>query len=547
MPAVKLLSNGKYHVALGETGSGQSWWNEIAITRRREDAAIDAYGTFIYVHDTSTSSLWSIGAQPTCATAAATSAEFTRSPISLTSRCAGIEARMEIAVAAGADLEWRRVRFRNHSSERRELTASSLAELVLAPASTDSAHPAFNKLFVVTDIDAELGVVLATRRPSKPADSTAWVFHQAFAHAHPCTFSFESDRMRFIGRGRSVAAPAALLSDEPLSGTAGSVLDPVAAIRAAFALEPGESCSVQWVTGVAASRDECLTLARRCTDEGYGDAVFTQVDAYRAKTLERLQATESDARVYEKLAGALLYAGAALRGDAATIAANERGQSSLWAYGISGDVPIVLLLADTAAALTAARQLVRAQAFWAAHGIKSELMIAAGGAAAADPAFTDRLRGAVAEGGGSDRLDKPFGIFVRDLAAMDPADRILLQSAARIVITGSAGSLAEQVERGEAAAPVSTPSASPATLRPPKAPTPRALEQRPWYPWPTTSWPSTAMAASAPMAANTWSSRRRRSRRRCRGSTSSPMPTSARCSPRAAAPRPGAKTRTSFV
>ena len=460
MPAIKLLSNGKYHVRLCETGGGQSHWTDMAITRRREDASLDAYGTFLYVHDATRSSLWSVGAQPTCAALAETTIDFDRNPASFTTRCEGIEARMEVAVSADADLEWRRVRFINLSSQRRRLGATSLLELVLAPDGVDSAHPAFNKLFVVTAIDPKLGVVLATRRPSKPADSTAWVFHQAITRGKACAFSFESERMRFLGRGHSAGAPAALLKGEPLSGTAGSVLDPIAAIRAAFVLEPGGDCTVDWVTGVAASREDCIAMARRCRGQGYGDHVFTQADVFRRQTLQTLQAGEAEGRLYEALAGALLYCAAALRAPAETIAENERGQSSLWAYGISGDVPIVLLLADTAAATGAARHLVQAQAFWAAHGLKSELMIAAGTASSSDAALTERLRGAITEAGGGERLDKPFGVFVRDLAAIDPADRILLQSAARIVVAGSDGSLAEQVERAVRTPGMSTSQAS---------------------------------------------------------------------------------------
>ena len=459
MPDVKLLSNGKYHVMVTAEGSGYSRWHGLAVTRWREDATLDDGGTFFYLRDADEGVVWSATARPTGSASHACIARFGTSQPTFSRRDHEIEVTTSIAVATDDDVELRRVRITNLSSRRRMLCATSFAEIVLSPPATDSAHPAFSKMFVETQIDPELGAIVATRRPSAPDDARSWFFHEAVVQGVGSDMSYETDRMRFIGRGRSSAAPEALLDNQALSGHAGPVLDAIAATRLPLALEAKASCTIDWFTGIAGSRADCAALARKCRDAGAGDRLLEQGGQYREATLQRIGASAADALVYEHLAGAILYAEAAWRADAAEIARNRRGQSALWGFGISGDVPVVLLQVASAEHLGLVRQLVQAHSFWSAHGIETELMIMSGPAEAAPPALLEQVQRAVGESGEGGLLGKPGGIFLRDDATLDDGDRTLLMSVARVVVTGAAGSLAEQIERNRRPANATQPAA----------------------------------------------------------------------------------------
>ena len=63
------------------------------------------------------------------------------------------------------------------------------------------------------------------------------------------TISFETDRSKFIGRGNSLSRPVAMTDSSTLSDTAGSVLDPIVAIRCTITLEPQETAGVNIFTG----------------------------------------------------------------------------------------------------------------------------------------------------------------------------------------------------------------------------------------------------------------------------------------------------------
>lgn len=446
MPDVKLLSNGSYHVMLTAEGSGYSRWRGQAVTRWREDAALGDGGTFFYLRDAVEGAVWSATARPVRGASHDCIARFD-ADFATFFRC-DHEIEVTCSVAVGAeDVELRRLRITNLSSLPRTLSATSFAEIVLSPPSTDSAHPAFSKMFVETEIDVALGAIVATRRPSAPADMRCWYFHEAVVDGGNGSVSYETDRMRFIGRGRDAAAPQALLTDAPLSGHAGPVLDAIAAIRVPFTLAAGAACTIDWFTGIAGSRDGCAALARKCRGAGAGDRLLEHAGRYREATLQRIGASAADALLYERLAGAVLYAQASLRAEASEIAQNRRGQSALWRFGISGDVPVVLLQVQDAERLGLVQQFVQAHAFWGAHGIKSELMIVSGAAGAAQPQLLAQAQQTIDASGGTGLVGKPGGIFVRDDAALDDGDRTLLKSAARIVVADSWEDLQQRLGR----------------------------------------------------------------------------------------------------
>ncbi|HEX7441511.1 MAG TPA: cyclic beta 1-2 glucan synthetase, partial [Caldimonas sp.] len=456
MPRVKLLSNGTYHVMVTAAGSGYSRWHGLAVTRWWEDAALEGAGTFLYLRDADDGHVWSVTAAPIARPGETTEsgvAHFGAPAATFSRRDRDIEARMDIAVATDDDVELRRVRITNRSARRKRLSATSYAEIVLAPPAIDSAHLAFSKMFVETEIDAELGAIVVTRRPSAPGDARSWLFHEAVAKGGGGDVSYETDRMRFLGRGRNAAEPAALLDGEPLSGHAGPVLDAIVAIRVALALDAGASCTVDWFTGIAQSRAACTALARKCRAAGAGDRIFEHGAAQPKALLQRIGATPAEAALFERLAGSILHAGAGLRGDADEISKNRRGQSALWGFGLSGDAPIVLVKVASGEHLELVRQLVRAHAFWGAHGIETELVIVSGPVEPTLPPLLEQVRHAVGDSGGADLAGKPGGIFVRDDATLDDGDRTLLASVARIILSGPAGGLADQLERSRRLVP----------------------------------------------------------------------------------------------
>ncbi|WP_323506973.1 MULTISPECIES: glucoamylase family protein [unclassified Glaciimonas] len=470
IPEVQLLSNGRYHVMVSNAGGGASRWRDLAVSRWHEDTTCDNWGTFCYVRDLISGTYWSSTFQPTRKLAQDYEVIFSEGRAEFRRRDSGegydIEMHTEIVVSPEDDIELRRTRITNRSRNRRSIDITSYSEVVLAPAAADSAHPAFSNLFVQTEILPDQRAILCTRRPRSIDEKMPWMFHLMAAHgAKIDIISYETDRMQFIGRGRSINAPQAMLNQDPLSGSQGSVLDPVVAIRYRITLAAEQTVTIDMVTGASETRDVCLTLIDKYQDRHLADRVFDLSWTHSQVILRQINATETDAQLYGRLANSIIYANSALRADASILIKNTRGQSGLWSYAISGDLPIVLLQIKDVANIELVRQLVQAHSYWRLKGLAVDLVIWNEDHAGYRQLLQDQIMGLIAAGIEGHVIDRPGGIFVRPGDQIANEDRILLHSVARIVLTDSGGTLAEQINRRsviESRVPRLTASRSPA-------------------------------------------------------------------------------------
>jgi cyclic beta-1,2-glucan synthetase len=445
-PEVQLLSNGRYHVMVTNAGGGYSRWKDIAVTRWREDTTSDNWGTFCYIRDVASGEFWSSAHQPTLKRSDNYEAIFSEARVEFRRRDHYLDTHAEIVVSSEDDIELRRVRITNRSRQRRTVDVTSYTEVVLAPSAADALHPAFSNLFVETEIIDQRHAILCNRRPRSLDEKAPWMFHLMAAHgAQIEEISYETDRMRFIGRGNTIANPEAMRNLAPLSGSHGSVLDPIVAIRYRITLDPEESATINIVTGIGETRDSCLSLVEKYQDRGLADRVFDVAWTHSQVVLRQINATEADAQLYGRLANSIIYANSSLRADASVLIKNRRGQSGLWGYAISGDLPIVLLQIRDVANIDLVRQLVQAHAYWRLKGLAVDLVIWNEDYAGYRQLLQEQILGLIAAGIEANVIDRPGGIFVRPAEQIANEDRILFQSVARAIILDSRGDLAEQI------------------------------------------------------------------------------------------------------
>ena len=446
-PALQLLSNGRYHVMLNSAGGGYSRCRELAVTRWHEDATSDAWGQFCYLRDVASGEFWSTSLQPSLRKPAGYEAIFSDARAEFRSREMDFDVHAEIVVSPEDDIELRRTTIHNRSRNTRTIELTSYSEVVLAPAIADALHPAFSKLFVQTELVRPLQAIICTRRPRAADEAVPWLCHLMAIHdADAHAISYETDRSRFLGRGNCLARPAAMLA-EHLSDSEGSVLDPVVSIRCRVTLEPDQQVTVDVVTGMGDSRQACIGLIEKYRDRRLADRVFDLAWTHSQVLLRQLNATQSEAQLFERLAGSIVYATSAMRAPAAVLAKNRRSQSSLWGHSVSGDLPVVLVQISDAANIDLVRQMVLAHAYWRLKGLAVDLVIWNEDRAGYRQHLQDLIMGLIAGGLEASLIDKPGGIFVRPAHQISSEDRILMQSVARVILSDDKGSLADQVGR----------------------------------------------------------------------------------------------------
>ncbi len=530
-PIVHLLSNGQYSVMVTNAGGGYSAWRDLAVTRWCEDRTRDAWGQFVYVRDARTGRVWSAARNPVGAPADSYEVVFSADKAEFHRRDDGIESLLEITVSPENAAEVRRLTLTNLGSQPRELEVTSYAEPVLAPPRADLAHPAFGKLFLETELLPAESALLCRRRPRAAEQQPLWGVHAMAVDGTALgPVEYETDRARFLGRGRTPAAPAALDPGARLSGTTGPVLDPVFSLRRRVRVAPGASVSVAFTTAVATTREEALALADQYHDPHGVMRAFELAWAHSQVQLRHLRLSPEEIQLYGRLAAHIIYAGPALRSPAHVLAANRQGQPGLWRQGISGDRPIVLVRVAEPEELGIVRQLLQAHAYWRLHGLVVDLVVLNEHPTSYLEEVQQQIQNLVRASDSHGLVDQPGGVFVRKAVNIADDDRVLLLTAARVVLAGDRGSLASQAEGRER---VLTLSPKLTALSPEGRGGKGCSSIMAW-------------AASAPTAASTscgWAKRPggRRCRRR-RGPMSSPTRASASSSPRRAPATPGPAT-----
>ena len=450
-PTAHLLSNGNYGVMLTATGEGSSRWRDMAITRWRTDAAKAALGSFLFLRDTASGELWSAGVQPTRAGSDLHRTVFSEHQAAFTHQTPRLTTLTEVVVSAEDDAEARRVTLTNIGRRAREIDVTSYAELVLAPPSADEAHPAFSKMFVVTDYLPELGVIIATRRRRSPTDREVWAAHIAVVEGEDTApIQIETDRAKFIGRGRDIASAA--MVDQPLSGTTGTVLDPIFSIRRRVSVPAGGTTRVTFWTMVADTPDALLDLVDRHRDASAFARAATLAWTQAQVQLRHLGISHADAADFQTLGGMLTRNDARLRASPAQIVSGAAPQSALWALGISGDLPIVLLRIDDAADISALHQAISAHEYWQMHQQAVDLVVLNDRTSSYVQDLQIAIESAVRAARSRPRatgIHSPANGTIHALRTdlLNPGAREHLISVARAVLVANRGDLASQLER----------------------------------------------------------------------------------------------------
>jgi len=448
IPQVQLLSNGRYHVMITNAGAGYSRWKNMAVTRWREDATRDNWGTFCYVRDLKNGVYWSIAHQPTLNKSDKYEVAFTHGHVDIRTINNQLEAHTEMMVSPEDDIEIRRTHITNRSNTRRTIEVTSYAEVVLASAASDLMQPAFSNLFVQTEIIPLRHAIRCTRRPRSAEEKSPWLFHlMTMQGKDPEEVSYETDRMEFIGRGNTTVNPQTMNRSGPLDGNQGSVLDPIVAIRYKITLDPEEAVVMDMVMGIAETKEACQALIDKYQDKHHKDRVFELAWTHSQVVLRQINASEADAQLYGRLASSILFANAAFRADPAILINNHRGQSGLWGYSISGDLPIVLLKMEKQENMQLVQQLVQAHAFWRLSGLAVDLVIWNEEHGGYRQVFQNEIQALVPV----ELRDRTGGIFLRASDQISNEDRILFETVARINISDNGGTLADHVKRKQPA------------------------------------------------------------------------------------------------
>ncbi|MHB1355170.1 MAG: GH36-type glycosyl hydrolase domain-containing protein [Anaerolineae bacterium] len=459
IPQLNLLSNGHYSVVLSNMGAGFSTWRGVDLTRWQSDGVLDPWGTWIYIQDlehvpagsSDGGKLWSAGFQPIPGNAAnmqvtysAHTALFRRSENDLTST-------MEVTVSPDDPVEIRRLHLHNTCDRPRHLRLTSYGEVILTQQSADTRHPAFNKLFIESEFVPELDLQIFKRRPRSDQENPVYMAHMLvvkgqgeFSSRHNAVHH-EADRVRFVGRGRTLRSPAALVSEHYLTGTTGATLDPIFALGQEIELDPHESAELAYLTFAGDSREAILALARRYRMWDLLEQSFNQASIAAQTWLGKENYTTQTLTNTLQVFSALLYPFKEVRALPGVVAANQLSQSGLWRFGISGDYPIILVKLYDPKQLDLVREAIQIHEFLRSRRFMVDVVILNHQQTDYGADLHGMLHSLVSKLDAEQWLSQRGGIFILYADQINPEERTLLQTAGRVILEGERGSLGAQM------------------------------------------------------------------------------------------------------
>ena len=447
VPKVHLYGNGRYALMISNSGAGYSRWNQFALTRWRSDSTLDEWGSFLYLRDVRTNTVWAATPQPLNGTLGKSSATFSEDRADFYRSVLGLETVMSVTVSPEDDVELRRLTIVNRTVRSRLIEITSFMELVLAPDAADAAHPAFSKMFVETAREDD--VLVAHRRPRSPNDPPVWMAHMLVGGTG--MVKVETDRGVFLGRGNTQHDPAAMRRE--LTGSEGAVLDPVFSIRCRETLDARERRELVFLTIAADSREALMALVSKYRRKELAARAFELAWTHAELQFRFLQIGPGAALSYQELAGCLLYPNPRMRPSPSRLGLNRLGQSALWTYGISGDLPMLTVTIAESLNLSLIRELLVAHTYWRVRGFHADLIILNQELPTYERPLHLQLQRQIDAFAREAGPGHAGGIFLLDWHLVPEEHRNLLFAASHVVLSGSRGSLQRQLAGIETLAP----------------------------------------------------------------------------------------------
>lgn len=445
LPRTHVLSNGNYFTMVTDQGSGYSRSKTTALSRWRDDGTLDGFGMFFYIKNIDEGTYWSSTYAPLNRVVKGYDVVFTPDKAVFKRMDGMIETSTEIVVATGDSAEIRRIKLKNISEEPCVLEVTSYVELVLATQQSDTAHPAFSNLFIKTEFDEEHKALVANRRSRREDDKAMWVAQIPVIDGEIVGgIQYETDRMQFIGRGRTVHNPVILERDKPLSNTVGPVLDPIFSMRIRVNVAAGKTASISYVTVMAHSREAILELLVKYQATEACDAAFWLAITRSQVETKYLNIDRKDMELYQKMISDILFISPLKRKFDGLIQKNVKCQSALWPYGISGDRPIVLVILNRTEQVDILYEVLKAHEYWRIKDLRVDLVIIS----QEENTYTNPLHGLVLDivysTPSQNSLNQKDDIFILNESHMAALDLNLLCVVAKIILTGDGGTLKEQ-------------------------------------------------------------------------------------------------------
>lgn len=438
IPQCHILSNGTYTTMINSHGGGYSTTGCMQITRWREDPLRKKNGLQIFIRHLNTNTTWSMAYDLLDIEPDAYKVSFYPEKAEISRRDEEFDSFMEVYVSPEDNVEIRKIKITNHSDDIANIEVTSYLELVLTDQHGDLAHPAFSNLFVRTEFNQDLEGLIASRRPRNHDGNENWIFHSVKVdEGESRGLQFETIRDAFIGRGNDLSNAVAL--KQPLKDTSGIVLDPILSLRKSISVHPGSTIEITYTTGIHDTREELVKLMNKYRDYNNVSRAMELSNTRSQIEQNYLNIDQSDMIKYQEMISSIIYLDPNRRNMIHTIDTNENPQKYIWRYGLSGEIPMILIVIDSIEDIYIIKKMIKAHEYWRMKGLLIDLVILNMEENNYYQPLSQLINEIVSASPLRYMMDQQGGIHIKNNYSILSGDIPLIYSAARIIINGKNG------------------------------------------------------------------------------------------------------------
>ncbi|WP_242829558.1 glucoamylase family protein [Clostridium sp. Ade.TY] len=447
---VLLLSNGNFSSMVTLQGSGYSKEGDSLLYRWKGDSTIDNSGLFFYIKNLNSNDYWSATFEPCRKECEETEIEFSVDKARFVKKCGSIKSELEISISTEENIDIRKLKLKNVGEKGRSIEVTSYMEVTLTTMEADTAHPSFSNLFIQTEFDEDTKTVIGKRRARVKNGKVPYIFHKPISDEEfEGIMSYETSRMNFIGRDRDLSSPLALDNDSSLKNTVGTVLDPIISTRVRLRLEPNEEKVVYFITGTASERDEVIKLSKEYSNVKKLENEFKTYRRAMQIELKNFGITSSQANIYQSLASYILFLNDGRKDRESYIRNINKHQKDLWAFGISGDIKIIMLVVNNDEDIDIVRAMIKMHIYFKNRGLKVDLVIYNNEESSYEMPLQKDILEEVNVLSGEESLNKQGGIYLHNKSTMNEEIRDFLIGISAIYIDSSKGTILTQLKEQE--------------------------------------------------------------------------------------------------
>ena len=374
IPISNVISSDDYSIVTNIKGEGYSKYKDIYINKYISSST-DVQGILFYIKDIKNKRIWTTNDAPYLSKPDKFEISFSEDKNRIKRIDGATESIFENTIVPDMPIEIRKLKIINHGIENQTFEVTSEIEPILSSIDSYIAHPAFQNLFLIYEYDKENNIFIIKRKDRSGKGKELYMVVSLFVNSETMgETEYEIDKAKFKGRG-NFNLPEMVESSKPFSNKIDFTINPILALRETVTIKPEEEVCFDLLISVSENRNDAINRILEYKNEEKIDKTFELAKAKTDTEARYLNLKAKQIETYQKLLGYILFSNEIKDKDIEKYKKEKYSKEELWQYGISGDLPILVVKIKDSDEISVLKEVIKAYEFYRIKNIEIDLVI----------------------------------------------------------------------------------------------------------------------------------------------------------------------------